>query len=77
MTEIGWNDPRTARVYERFCNRHSRYRQANDALIAHAELREGQRILDVAAGTGRTTEVALPLIGDGGRVLCVEPRRDA
>ena len=70
---IGWDDPRTARAYERFCRRHSRYRVANAALVAHARLSHGQQVLDVAAGTGRTTEVALPLVGESGSVVCVEP----
>jgi SAM-dependent methyltransferase len=69
----GWDDPRTARIYERFYVRHSRYRKANRALVAHAQLAEGQRVLDVGAGTGRTAEAALPFIGTAGRVLCVEP----
>lgn len=73
MTATGWDDPRTARIYERFCNRHPRYRKANEALVTHAELCDGHRVLDVAAGTGRTAHAALSLIGSTGRVLCVEP----
>jgi SAM-dependent methyltransferase len=69
---IGWNDPRTARAYERFCNRHRRYDDANAALVAHADLRPGLRVLDLAAGTGRTAEATLPHLGDDGRVWCVE-----
>src|SRR6476646_1558899 len=72
---IGWDDPRTAAAYEQFCRRHPRYRVANDALIAHASLCAGQRVLDVAAGTGRTAQAALPLLGESGFVLCVEPAR--
>jgi SAM-dependent methyltransferase len=72
---FGWDDAQTARVYERFCRRHRRYRIVNDALVAHASLRPGQRVLDVAAGTGRTAESVLAHIGDGGTVLCVEPAR--
>jgi SAM-dependent methyltransferase len=72
---VGWDDPRTARAYERFCRRHSRYRAANDALVAHAALAPGHRVLDVAAGTGRTAEAVLPYIGATGTVLCVEPAR--
>jgi SAM-dependent methyltransferase len=72
---LGWDDADTARVYERFCRRHRRYRAANEALIAHAALAPGQQVLDVAAGTGRTSEAVLPHIGDHGRVLCVEPAR--
>jgi SAM-dependent methyltransferase len=72
---VGWDDVQTARVYERFCRRHRRYRVANDALIAYAALVPGLRVLDVAAGTGRTAEAVLPHIGDRGTVLCVEPAR--
>lgn len=74
-TVVGWDDARTARAYERFCRRHMRYRAANDALVAHAALESGHRVLDVAAGTGRTAEAVLPHVGPSGRVLCVEPAR--
>jgi len=70
---IGWNDPETAAYYEAFCRRHSRYARANAALIAHARIGPGMRLLDFAAGTGRTAEAALRRLGDGGSVLCVEP----
>ena len=72
---VAWDDPLTARAYERFCRRHARYREANRALVAHAALAPGQRVLDVAAGTGRTAEAALSFLGPSGRLLCVEPAR--
>jgi SAM-dependent methyltransferase len=70
---IGWEDPKTASYYEDFCRRHSRYREANAALIRHAELEPSQRVLDLGAGTGRTAEAALPSLGAGGTIVCVEP----
>jgi SAM-dependent methyltransferase len=70
--DYGWDDPETAHYYERFCDQHSRYDRANVALLRHARLKPGLRILDFAAGTGRTAEAALPFIGDG-TVICVEP----
>src|SRR5215471_1072407 len=70
---IGWNDPETAAYYEAFCRRHSRYARANAALIAHARIAPGMRLLDFAAGTGRTAEAALRRLGESGSVLCVEP----
>jgi trans-aconitate methyltransferase len=73
ITASAWDHAGTARMYERFCRRHRRYRIANDALAAHARLESGMRVLDVAAGTGRTTEALLPRLGNAGRVLCVEP----
>ena len=70
---IGWNHPDTARYYELFCRRHPRYRVANAALAAHAEIPRCGRVLDVAAGTGRTAEAALRYLGQRGRVTCLEP----
>jgi SAM-dependent methyltransferase len=68
-----WNDPAVAEYYEAFCRRHSRYIDANAALVSHAAIEPGMRILDLGAGTGRTAEAVLPLLGSTGRVVCVEP----
>jgi SAM-dependent methyltransferase len=69
----GWDEPDTPRYYEAFCQRHSRYTRANAALIAHARIQSGLRVMDLAAGTGRTAEAVLDRLGEGGRVICVEP----
>jgi len=69
--EFGWDHPLTAQYYEEFCRRHTRYQEANAALITAADIGPGMRILDVGAGTGRTAESALPLLGDG-RIECIE-----
>ena len=68
-----WEDSETAAFYEAFCQGHSRYTCANRALIAHARLAPGMRVLDLGAGTGRTAEMALRCLGEEGRLLCVEP----
>jgi SAM-dependent methyltransferase len=70
---LGWDHPDTARYFEAFCRRHSRYRIACRKLVEHARIGQGQAILDFAAGTGRSAETVLPLLGAAGRVLCVEP----
>ena len=70
-----WDQTATARSYEAFCGRHGRYREANQELAAHASIGPGQRVLDVAAGTGRTAEALLPNLGPDGRVFCFEPAR--
>jgi len=69
----GWDDPETAACYEAFCRRYSRYLRANRELIAHAQIAPGMRVLDVAAGTGRTAEAALRSLGESDCVLCFEP----
>ena len=66
----GWDHPDTARYYEAFSETHGRYREANLALTGAACLERGQRVLDIAAGTGRTAEAALDW---GCEVTCVEP----
>ncbi len=70
---IGWNHPDTARYYERFCRHHARYRVANAALVAHAAIPRSGRVLDLAAGTGRTAEAALRFLGPRGCITCLEP----
>jgi SAM-dependent methyltransferase len=69
----GWDDPQTPVYYEAFCRSHSRYARANAALVAHARIEPGLRVLDVGAGTGRTAEAVLERLGEEGRVVCVEP----
>ncbi len=69
----GWDDPQTPVYYEAFCRTHSRYARANAALVAHADIAPGMHVLDLGAGTGRTAEAALRRLGDGGRIICVEP----
>ena len=64
--------PQVAAYYEAFCTNHSRYQRANAVLVARAGIKSGMRLLDLAAGTGRTTEPALRRLGGGGAVLCVE-----
>jgi hypothetical protein len=44
----GWNHAETARYYERFCRRHPRYRVANAAPAAHAEIPRDARMPDLA-----------------------------
>src|ERR1700687_4707162 len=65
-----WDHPDTARYYEAFCEAHGRYREASLALTGAACLERGQRVLDLAAGTGCTAEAALDC---GCEVTCVEP----
>jgi hypothetical protein len=66
----GWDHPCTAERYERFCERHERYRTANAELVKRARVEPGMRVLDLAAGTGRTGEACLAL---GAEVVCWEP----
>ena len=70
---IDWDHPDTVRYYDAFCASHPRYRVANENLAWHARPAEGQRVLDVAAGTGLTTEAILPWLSSQGRIVACEP----
>ena len=77
---LGWDNPEIARYYESFCRRHDRYQEANAELVREADLKPGQRVLDLGAGTGRTAEAALPFLGPRDTIVCVErsaPMRSA
>lgn len=43
-----------------------------DWLIDRLAPREGETILDIACGTGELTELASPLVGESGRVICTD-----
>jgi SAM-dependent methyltransferase len=69
----GWDNPEAPIYYEAFCRRFSRYTRANSVLVSHAHIEPGLRVLDLAAGTGRTAEAVLERLGDEGHIVCVEP----
>lgn len=71
----GWDDRVTAERYEAFCRTHDRYAVANAHLVGAAEIRGNQRVLDFAAGTGRSAEAALGKLGPDALVVAVEPAR--
>ena len=71
--QYGWNHPETARYYQAFCELYDRYRDPNEALAAAAALERGQRILDLAAGTGGTAAAVLDALGGECDVVCLEP----
>jgi ubiquinone/menaquinone biosynthesis C-methylase UbiE len=63
--------PSPAEVYEDFLVRWQ-FRPWAAALLAQAALRPGERVLDVATGTGIVAREAAPLVGMTGRVVALD-----
>jgi len=64
----GWD--RAAPYYERYWG--EQLRPAIDHVLATADLRPGEHVLDVAAGTGAITLAAAAAVGPTGRVLATD-----
>ncbi len=74
--EMGMNEPppqapNPAEVYESFLVPHLFTPWARD-LVARAGLKIGERVLDVACGTGIVVREVLPTVGPNGRVVGVD-----
>ena len=67
MNETSPQAPRGPEVYESFLVPHLFTPWAHD-LVARAEPKPGERVLDVACGTGIVVRAALPVVGPNGRV---------
>lgn len=68
VQRYGWD--RAAEYYERFWAR--QLAPAQRRLLALADLRPGERVLDVAAGTGLVTFPAAESVGTNGQVLATD-----
>lgn len=68
-----WLDEQQAEHYQRFTAGFPYYRLAASALVEAAELGPGERVVDLACGTGVSTDVCLQRVGSEGRVVGVDP----
>jgi SAM-dependent methyltransferase len=67
-----WDSDKNARQYARFAGEHALYRQTSEDLAALAGLASDARVVDLACGTGATTEALLALLGPRGHVVAVD-----
>lgn len=67
-----WNDPRNAEIYDAFARKHPMYRETSIDLAELAEIESSQVVVDLACGTGVSTEAILGGIGNAGRVVAID-----
>lgn len=67
-----WEDGENARRYAGFTRSHSLYHQSSRDLVRLAQVAPDASVVDLACGTGATTEAALAVLGADGRVLAVD-----
>ena len=72
VTDDCWDSPGNAQRYSEFARTHQTYRETSDELVSLANLTEEAKVVDLACGTGITTEALLSVLEDGGRVTAVD-----
>lgn len=68
----GWANEATAEAYAQFCRKHEMYSRTSADLVELASIGGDERVIDLACGTGQTTEVILASLGPGGTIDAVD-----
>ncbi len=71
----GWDDPDTAAQYDAFSREHGMYRETSRDLAELARIEHAALVVDLACGTGVTTEVILARVGAGTTVIALDGSR--
>jgi ubiquinone/menaquinone biosynthesis C-methylase UbiE len=67
-----WKDPKNAEIYDVFARKHSMYRDTSNDLVELAGMDTSDTVVDLACGTGVTTEAILERLDDTGRVIALD-----
>lgn len=67
-----WSSDQNARRYAEFARTYSTYRQTSRDLVGLARPAADATVVDLACGTGSTTEAVLSVLGPAGRVIAVD-----
>jgi SAM-dependent methyltransferase len=67
-----WNDPQNAELYDLFTRKHRLYRDTSDDLVDLARIQNAALVVDLACGTGVSTEVILERLDSTARVIAID-----
>ncbi len=71
-THDPWESAENALAYAEFARRHSTYRHTSRDLVDLARLAADAKVVDLACGTGITTEAVLAVLGERGSIVAVD-----
>jgi SAM-dependent methyltransferase len=71
-THDPWDCAENALAYAEFASMHSTYRHTSRDLVDLAQLAADARVVDLACGTGITTEAVLAVLGERGSIVAVD-----
>lgn len=71
-TNPAWLEEETARRYHIFAQQTTMYQDLSRVIVEMADLKAGQRLLDLGCGTGVTTQIALEHIGPTGHIYALD-----
>jgi ubiquinone/menaquinone biosynthesis C-methylase UbiE len=67
-----WLTAETARHYQIFTEKTSMYQELSQVMVGLAQLKPGQRVLDLGCGTGVTTQLVLSALGAEGHIYALD-----
>lgn len=68
----GWNDVINAKKYDDYAKRFPTYRDTSRDLVHLAEIKPGMRVIDLACGTGVTSQAVLKALNGTGHLYSVD-----
>ena len=67
-----WNTKDNVEAYDRYARNYPMYQNTSNDLVVFADIRPGSTIVDLAAGTGATSEAILFHINNEGQIFAVD-----
>ena len=68
----GWNDAQTAQKYDEYTQNFSSYQETSGDLIRLATVAKHHQVLDLACGTGVTSQAVLNVLAETGHIYAVD-----
>lgn len=69
---LGWNNNHTAEMYDNYAKDYATYRETNRDLVDFAEIKKDSHIVDLACGTGMTSNAILKKLANTGHVYALD-----